>query len=70
MHRDGWTFEFRRFFSELTLPLSIVLVESEVLLAELKKFRRTKKADFISPAETTVGGRQLGSAANKVDHPI
>ena len=33
--------------------LCIVLVESEVLLAELKKFRRTKKADFISPVETS-----------------
>ena len=33
--------------------LCIVFVESEVFLAELKKFRRTKKADFISPVETS-----------------
>ena len=33
--------------------LCIALVESEVFLAELQKFRRTKKADFISPVETS-----------------
>ena len=33
--------------------LCIVFVESEVFLAKLKKFRRTKKADFISPVETS-----------------
>ena len=37
----------------LAYALCIVLVESEVFLAELKKFRCSKKADFISPVETS-----------------